>query len=565
MAYSKNLPKQSSFGSNLFASLFFFVFFVAGLSFIFFMGKTLYESAVCLTWSKTPCVIVTSKVTAPASSKEKYGLAVEYQYCFSKKIYTSNQVSKSSKQVSYKKAVKFSQNYYPGAKTHCYVDPNNPKDAVLIKRVDWLLLPFMLIPLIFVLVGLGGIYGIWHKSKSKKENDIPNPNKYVFMRKYGICFFFLIFLIVGIAFGYFMFLRPALKVFDAADWPRVPCKVISSRVTVNADNDSTTYGIEVIYKYFYQGTEYTSDKWDFMGGYSSGYQAKKTVVNKYSPGCETTCFVNPAEPDVAVLNREFYNGYWFGIIPLLFVLVGIGGIAGTVIRQKRKDLKRLVHNGIAGIPDRTDNDSGETILKPENGPLKSFLGSLVVAIIWNGIVAISVYKFFNGYESKSIDWVLLIVVIIFGIAGLVILGIAIYHFIILFNARPVFRINSSFIQMSDKTEISWEIPAGRNISMLEVFIEGHEIVTVNKGKNSSQEDSIFYSEKVFSTDLVSDIICGEKSFFMPDQTMHSFETKCGKIVWMLRVHGDIKSRPDINFKYKINLLPAEFKMIVGGV
>ena len=146
--------------------------------------------------------------------------------------------------------------------------------------------------------------------------------------------FFGIFGLFGGAFLLF-FLAPAMKSIGALSWNAVPCTMLESRVEEHPGDDGSTYSVEVRYRYEVEGREYTGDRYRFLGGSSSGHSGKQAVVDRLSPGTVTTCYVDPADPTKAVLHRGFQAEYLFGLIPGLFVAIGVGGIWFTR-RQSRQ-------------------------------------------------------------------------------------------------------------------------------------------------------------------------------------------------------------------------------------
>jgi hypothetical protein len=65
--------------------------------------------------------------------------------------------------------------------------------------------------------------------------------------------------------------------------------------------------------------------------------------------------------------------------------------------------------------------------------------------------------------------------------------------------------------------------------------------------------------EVLSTRDRREIGFGEIGFVMPSDSMHSFEAYWNRIVWEIKVHGDIKWWPDVEETFKIAVLPAEME------
>jgi len=151
-------------------------------------------------------------------------------------------------------------------------------------------------------------------------------------------FFSLFFLVVGSILSYIFVLKPMALVRKSRNWPVVVCNIHSSRVRIHQGEDNPIYSIEIIYSYKYKDREYTSHKYNFWDmGSSSGYKRKKEIVNAYSPGSESICYVNPEKPGQAVLNREIDPEMkYLKFIPFVFILVGFVGLIYE-IRKFRRD------------------------------------------------------------------------------------------------------------------------------------------------------------------------------------------------------------------------------------
>jgi hypothetical protein len=115
-----------------------------------------------------------------------------------------------------------------------------------------------------------------------------------------------------------------------------PCTIVSSQVGSQTDEDSTTYSVEIHYTYTFAGREYESNRYQFLGGSSGGYEAKERIVRRLPPLTRTTCYINPQHPSEAVLNRDFSGEYAFVLLPLVFAAVGLGGIIFTIRGARRE-------------------------------------------------------------------------------------------------------------------------------------------------------------------------------------------------------------------------------------
>ena len=127
--------------------------------------------------------------------------------------------------------------------------------------------------------------------------------------------FFSIFLLAGLGFLFVICIRPAWKSLEARSWVEVPCVIQSSEVGSHRDSDGTTYSVKIRFKYWYDDVEYESDRYQFLKMSSSGRKGKAAIVKKYPPGAETVCFVDPDNPEDAVIYRGLPSMMWFILHP----------------------------------------------------------------------------------------------------------------------------------------------------------------------------------------------------------------------------------------------------------
>jgi hypothetical protein len=191
----------------------------------------------------------------------------------------------------------------------------------------------------------------------------------------GLVLFFSVFFVTGLVATWFLLLRPLKKVCDARQWPATPCTVLSSEVKSHSDSDGTTYSVHIVYRYTAGGSEHQADRYDFMGGSSSGYNSKAAIVRRYPPGKEAVCYVNPHDPHDAVLEPQFTPMMLIGLFPLLFVAVGAGGLVWAFTNKS-------LRNPIEGVsPWESRPDWAEGRVVSSNKP--AMLVIWVVAILWN--------------------------------------------------------------------------------------------------------------------------------------------------------------------------------------
>jgi hypothetical protein len=129
--------------------------------------------------------------------------------------------------------------------------------------------------------------------------------------------------------GLFVWLlgRSFLRAREMRAWPEVTCVILSSDVEqrVHDPQSPPEYRHDVSFGYEWQGQPHTGDHLTLRGSpWSSKRMLAESRAVEYPVGKTTSCRVNPANPDFAVLKPDsLAPGYsiWF---PGLFVIGGLG-------------------------------------------------------------------------------------------------------------------------------------------------------------------------------------------------------------------------------------------------
>ena len=120
------------------------------------------------------------------------------------------------------------------------------------------------------------------------------------------------------------------------EWPQVDCVIYRSEVEdrVVDPGSPPEFRFRVLYGYQWMGKDMLSDRWGLRGSpWISDRGAVEILVKQYRQGSLTSCRVDPASANMAVLKVDSKAaGYaiWF---PVLFVVGGMGIVAGA-LRKK---------------------------------------------------------------------------------------------------------------------------------------------------------------------------------------------------------------------------------------
>lgn len=157
----------------------------------------------------------------------------------------------------------------------------------------------------------------------------------------GRLFLVLLGLTLALLGGFFVWLlgRSFLRARAMRAWPEVSCVILSSEIEerVHDPQSPPEYRLDLGFGYEWQGVPRTGDHLSMRGSpWSSQHDEVEKQMAEYPAGMSSTCRVNPANPDFAVLKPDsLAPGYsiWF---PGLFVIGGLG-IAIRAIKATKPD------------------------------------------------------------------------------------------------------------------------------------------------------------------------------------------------------------------------------------
>jgi hypothetical protein len=364
--------------------------------------------------------------------------------------------------------------------------------------------------------------------------------------------FFGVFLLAGLAVIWLGTISPMIKAAAALGWKETPCVVDSSRVvTVPARKGSPTYRVEVVYHYECEGNTYTSNRYQFASGSSAGRDRKQKVVAQYPPGRQTVCFVNPSHPTEAVIHRGLNVEMLFGLFGLPFAIIGALGI-GFV--------PRLVNAPTASqknvVPTFTPATGEPTELKPQATPLVKFFTMLAFGIFWNGLMSVFFYFVFLSPNHHGEPLFAKIIVGLFTAIGVLIILATIGSFLALFNPRVMLNARTNAVPLGGDFQFEWSVRGHtEKLRTLRIVLEAREEAVYRSGKNVQTATHVFAEIPVMESSEREIVNQGYARVTIPPGLMHTFNGHNNRIVWRLRVRGEIPKWPDLEQEHLINVLP----------
>lgn len=111
--------------------------------------------------------------------------------------------------------------------------------------------------------------------------------------------------------------------FDSQTWINTDAIVEESYLGSEDSDNGMMYSAHIKYKYLFNNQDFHSTKQGFFNYSSSSQTPHLEQINKFPVGKQIKIFVNPKDPEQAVISREVGFGIILSFIPFLFFFVGL--------------------------------------------------------------------------------------------------------------------------------------------------------------------------------------------------------------------------------------------------
>lgn len=198
--------------------------------------------------------------------------------------------------------------------------------------------------------------------------------------------FALPFALIGIAAAYLTF-SLLFHFFEASSWVEVPAVIEQIELVSSSAKQGASVRIDGRFTYEFEGKSYAAATIDLarssdnLGSFQrdlfkSLNQSKKT-------GAKVTAFVNPANPEQAVLNRELrltlISGYL--VFAILFGGTGIGLIAGSILSIRENRIIANLEKNSPGEGWKYRQDWAAGYIRSNAGSVTAIYSALAVFIL----------------------------------------------------------------------------------------------------------------------------------------------------------------------------------------
>ena len=274
------------------------------------MVRQVIASAATYTWQSVPCQIVESEVRE-SSYPAPWFAYLRYTCSAGESIRSSRTFG------TYREAVLFTRRWPAGSRATCYLDPRDPAGTLLERKGTGLaFLLFLPLPLLFVFIGAAGFYSVVFRVQPKPRVwRAANPIA-------GRRFVAALLIVAGVVLSTAFLLGPVRHAIAARSWRVQECKILRSEIQRHSGaKGSDSYSPVLLYSYVVDDHEHRSGNYSFFEP-SSGWTSAQRITARYRPGSTVSCYVNPADPDDATLNRDPSLGWLVGLLPFALLAGG---------------------------------------------------------------------------------------------------------------------------------------------------------------------------------------------------------------------------------------------------
>jgi hypothetical protein len=132
----------------------------------------------------------------------------------------------------------------------------------------------------------------------------------------------------------------------------------------------------------------------------------------------------------------------------------------------------------------------------------------------------------------------------------------VYFLLALFNPRPRITLTPGAVPLGGTFRVEWAITGRTDVlKRLRIRLEGREEATHQSGKNTATDTNVFASIEIADVTVAQAMSSGDGTVTVPASLMHSFIGSHNKIVWTIRVQGEIAHWPDISEDFPVTVLP----------
>jgi hypothetical protein len=253
------------------------------------------------------------------------------------------------------------------------------------------------------------------------------------------------------------------------------------------------------------------------------------------------------------------TGTLFMLAPLLFVvpvfgLIVVRGIAYIEKRAAAVEMPTLEDPSFGASqarPIQAAPATGTLELRPEAMRRRNAIFLTLFALVWNAIVGVGALLSGSAFGFITL----------FLVAGLALLGGAVYMWAQLLNPRPVVTLARGDLALGDEITLQWHLMGRRaELTGFRIRLRGEERASYRRGTDRVTKTHVFHDAPIFETERSALAQRGSATLRIPGDSMHSFTAPDNSVIWHLVVEGDVPRWPDIRDEFEIQVAPRRAQL-----
>lgn len=298
---------------------------------------------------------------------------------------------------------------------------------------------------------------------------------------------------------------------------------------------------------------------------------------------------------IALITAQFVNipgdpnytpGHGMGLailVPTTFVLIGLGGLAYTLMQvgtsaerrtalaQKAQDIdlssdQLPAAKAYPTVPRRHDllNSPGTILayrLPRTISPAWGMLAKTLVALLWNGFLAAVIVMSVKGFMGGRPRWIATLLIVPLGYIAVRTTRTYLLQLV------EAIGIGVTNVEVSDlplfpgqRYEVCVAQVGRGNIKSLELQLVCYEEATFRQGTDVRTEQCVAYRERLFRA---KDLVLSTQATFqeqadllVPENAMHSFQSASNSVQWKLEVSARLARGTSFQRSYPVVVYPS---------
>jgi hypothetical protein len=206
-----------------------------------------------------------------------------------------------------------------------------------------------------------------------------------------------------------------------------------------------------------------------------------------------------------------------------------------------------------------EEPTGVRVLKSGRSRIFGVVVLAVFAAIWNGVIFFGFIQgsgFFRRGGGDMFDWFTSLFMLPFIAVGLAVIAVLVYQVLALLNPRMEASIQPGSPRLGGQIDLTWRLTGRTHVlRSLRIFLEGREEATYRRGTSTYTDKKPFLKLEVRTINDPTQMADGQARIALPLNTVPSFKSDNNRIVWVLKVEGEIPRWPDLKEEFEISVLP----------